>query len=100
MLKKPKGFKIGDIVRCCVQTYEDVKEHDPYNNEVRVAKRHVLTTYDTLLIIGHDGDKRFIVTPMGNYTHYSNRKYFSHGGFENCYKLLVSYVNENSSIVS
>lgn len=100
MAKKAKGFKIGDIVKCHVQTISDVSEYDPYSDGTRLKKREVSTQSDTLLILGHDGDKRFIVTPMGENIHYSNRKYFNFGGFDKCFKLLVTYVNENCSLVS
>ena len=100
MAKKARTFRIGDIVKCHVQTISDISEHDPYNDETRLKKREVSTQSDTLLILGHDGDKRFIVAPMGENIPYSNRKYFSFGGFDKCFKLLVSYVNDNCSLVS
>jgi hypothetical protein len=100
MAKKAKGFKIGDIVKCNFQSINDVSEYDPYNDGTRLKKRSVTTQTDTLLILGHDGEKRFIVTPMGEYIPFSNRNYFTFGGFDKCFKLLVTYVNENCSLVS
>lgn len=99
-MAKKKGFKIGDIIKCNFQNINDTREYDPYNNDTRLKKREVITKSDTLLILGHDGDKRFIVAPMGENNMFSNRKYFSFGGFDKCFKLLVTYVNENCSLVS
>lgn len=100
MAKKAKGFKIGDIVKCNFQSFNDISEYDPYSEGKRLKKREVFVQTDTLLILGHDGDRRFIVTPMGENIPFTNRHYFNFGGFDKCFKLLVTYVNENCSLVS
>jgi hypothetical protein len=97
---KTKKFKVGDIIKSKVQLYSDKFEYDEYLNERKVVSRDIQNKEETLLIVGHDGDKRFIVAPLGENIYFSNRTYFSYGGFDKCFKLLVNYVNDNCTSIS
>lgn len=96
--KKNKKFKVGDIVKSEIQFYKDEIQH--IEQEERIVKRNITKKEETLLILGHDGKKSFIVTPLGEDIYFGNRKYFSHGGFDKCFKLFVDYVNTNCFSVS
>jgi hypothetical protein len=98
MSKKKSKFKVGDIVKSEFQFYKDRTEWT--NGEERLVTRDIVKKEETLLILGHDGKKSFIVTPLGENIYFGNRKYFPHGGFDKCFKLFVDYVNDNCFSVS
>jgi hypothetical protein len=99
MLKKIKKFKIGDIVSSEVEMYRDNMQYQN-DSDLVLASREITRRQETLLILAHDGNNSFIVTPLGENIFFSQRKYFSYGGFDKCFKLLVSYVNKNCTSVS
>jgi hypothetical protein len=98
MSKKKNKFKVGDIVKSEIQFYKDRTEWT--NDQETLVSRDITKKEETLLILGHDGKKSFIVTPLGEDIYFGNRKYFPHGGFDRCFKLFVDYVNDNCFSVS
>lgn len=93
-MSKKKNFKAGDIVKHHYQYHKDVYDTDKFG-ERRFVRKDVVTEVETFLIIGHDGNGYFIVTAMGDVISFQSRRYFSHGGFDKCFKVLANYVNDN-----
>lgn len=94
---KKKNFKVGDIVKHTMNLYKDNYEY--VDGERRFVDRTIDKKEETLLIVGYDS-KKFIVTPLGDYVHFNHRKYFTYGGFERCFNVLASYVNDCCTSVS
>lgn len=99
MKKNKKNFKAGDIVKHHYQYHKDQYELDKWG-ERKFVGQEIIKQEETLLIVGHDGKSHFIVAPLGDNISFSSRRYFQHGGFDKCFKILANYVNENCFSVS
>lgn len=97
--KNKKNFKAGDIIKHYYQYHKDQYELDKWGERKFVGKE-IIKQEETLLILGHDGKSHFIVTPLGENISFGSRKYFQHGGFDKCFKVLANYVNDNCFSVS
>jgi hypothetical protein len=86
-------FKAGNIIKHHYQHHKDLFEYDK-SGERYFKGQEIIKNEETLLIVGHDGKKHFIVCPLGDFITFQSRTYFPHGGFEKCFKILVNYVND------
>lgn len=97
---KVNNFKAGNIILHSVNIGKDIYEYSPFDNEKRFVRKEVQIEQETLLIIGRVNNS-FIVTPLGPKINAGAiRKYYSYGGFDNCFNMMAKYVNENCSLVS
>ena len=97
--KNKNNFKAGNIIKHRYEHHKDLFEYDK-SGEGHFKGREIIKKEETLLIVGHDGKRHFIVCPLGDFITYQARTYFSHGGFDNCFKILVNYVNDRCFPVS
>ena len=94
MNKSINKFKIGNLIIHYMNTTATVYD-------LGVQPKKVTTSHqETLLILARENDY-FIVSPFGTQTLLPHRRIrFSHGGFDNCFKMLISYVNKTCFPVS
>lgn len=99
MKKNKNSFKVGNIIKHHSHNIKDVYEYDKFG-EKRFKGHDIVKNEENLIIVGHDGKRHFIVCPLGDFITYQARTYFSYGGFDNCFKILTSYVNDSCFPVS